>query len=746
MTWTAGLAVLGGVLALGPIILHLLFRRRYLELEWAAMRFLLESLRRNRQRLRMEELIVIALRVLAILLCGLMLANPRGASFVPGGRAPTAHVFILDDSYSMGQQFGSETLFRRALASLSEQLRALPETDSVAILSASQPLDGNPVKHLAAVTELRREDFSRRLLTLKPKDGAARFPEALAAAKALLESQSGLEPRVCVLSDFRVREFGGGPEGDRLRQAFGALKAEVTLLDFGEPCRANLTLEKVQLLDRVLAAKVPAHFQATVRNHGTEPAANAALMVQPGGVTLPALMLPALGPGETVTKAFSCTFPEAGMSSLKVTLTPDSLPADNTVWLAVEVHESLCVLVADGAQNPYDPAASSSRLLYYALDPTEKGHEGQRVTLARLEELTAPLLARNDLVILTNVREFEAAPDGKGYPLLETFQEFVRGGGGLVIFLGDRVNPEFYNGPLYEGGSGLNPFRLKGGLPAPERKKSRRLRPDSIADPMLSVFTGKTEAFSRLVRFHACAAVEEQAPSSLAKGVGPAEVLARLDDPSGSPVAVRRSFGKGQVLVWYTSSDTRWSDWPKDPSFLAVMNEMTRYYARAAASNLDGLMGTPINLELSDELADAARVTVKTPAYPAEDLQPLLPKGEGRKKSVAYPVTRHAGLYEVEVTLPDQSRRTVCFSRRLDPSEGNLAKAEEAQIRDAAGRTVAYHGRLSSQGPQAAPVEDVRSYWWWFLVAASAVLVLELFLAQRFGHFAGRAAARRVTG
>jgi hypothetical protein len=74
----------GRGLALGPIIIHIIFRRRYRVLDFAAMRFLLEGLKKRRQRLRLEELVIIARRVLACLRLGLALANMRAAAFLAG--------------------------------------------------------------------------------------------------------------------------------------------------------------------------------------------------------------------------------------------------------------------------------------------------------------------------------------------------------------------------------------------------------------------------------------------------------------------------------------------------------------------------------------------------------------------------------------------------------------------------------------------------------------------------------------
>ena len=52
--------LLGGLaLASLPIIIHLLNRRRFKQLDWAAMEFLLKAAVRNRKRVRLENLLLL---------------------------------------------------------------------------------------------------------------------------------------------------------------------------------------------------------------------------------------------------------------------------------------------------------------------------------------------------------------------------------------------------------------------------------------------------------------------------------------------------------------------------------------------------------------------------------------------------------------------------------------------------------------------------------------------------------------
>ena len=54
-------------LAAVPIIIHLLNRRRFNKVPWAAMEYLLRAMKRNRRRMQMEHWLVLLLRTLAVI-------------------------------------------------------------------------------------------------------------------------------------------------------------------------------------------------------------------------------------------------------------------------------------------------------------------------------------------------------------------------------------------------------------------------------------------------------------------------------------------------------------------------------------------------------------------------------------------------------------------------------------------------------------------------------------------------------
>src|SRR6516164_9220530 len=112
-----------------PIIIHLLNRKRFRVVTWAAMRFLLAAQRKNARRMRLEQLILLAIRVMVVLLLVLAMASvmpwadlwlwprvfPGGSAFASGVNQLRSHkIIVVDGSFSMGLKVPEGTCFDRA--------------------------------------------------------------------------------------------------------------------------------------------------------------------------------------------------------------------------------------------------------------------------------------------------------------------------------------------------------------------------------------------------------------------------------------------------------------------------------------------------------------------------------------------------------------------------------------------------------------------------------------------------------
>jgi len=119
-------AYLWGLFAIAlPILVHLFNQRRPRPLSFGAIEFVLRSQRQRARRLRLRQIVLLALRCLLIAAVALALARPslrpRGVQAAQA-TGPQATALVLDASLSMRYRIGSRTLFEKAR---SEALAAL---------------------------------------------------------------------------------------------------------------------------------------------------------------------------------------------------------------------------------------------------------------------------------------------------------------------------------------------------------------------------------------------------------------------------------------------------------------------------------------------------------------------------------------------------------------------------------------------------------------------------------------------
>src|SRR5207248_867384 len=132
-------------------LIHLLNRKRFQVVPWAAMRFLLAAQKRNTRRLRIEQLLLLALRVLLMLLLVAAMASvaawaealwqrwlPAGvAAAPPTGR--THRVVVLDGSFSMGTKRDGRTLFDHARLTAERIIRDAAPGDGFSLVLMGRP-------------------------------------------------------------------------------------------------------------------------------------------------------------------------------------------------------------------------------------------------------------------------------------------------------------------------------------------------------------------------------------------------------------------------------------------------------------------------------------------------------------------------------------------------------------------------------------------------------------------------------
>jgi hypothetical protein len=88
-------------------------------------------------------------------------------------------------------------------------------------------------------------------------------------------------------------------------------------------------------------------------------------------------------------------------------------------------------------------------------------------------------------------------------------------------------------------------------------------------------------------------------------------------------------------------------------------------------------------------------------------------------------------------SLADRTEQKVFFSRSVDPRESDLNRMTESDVKAIVGRPCRYTANLAVE-TDVSDKTPTKAFGWIFAAALLAVLGLETFLAQYFGHYHAR--------
>jgi len=172
-----------------PLLLHLLRRRINVRVEFPAVRYILRAERENSRKMKLRNLLLMLLRILAILFLALAAARPVGR-LIGAGHAPTAIAIVLDNSLSTSTIVEGAPLFRRLRAAALAAAQAATPSDRIWLVTADGRVVGGSSSTVA--------DAIQRL---EPIGGSGDLNEALGRAIGLVRG-AGLPARhVAIATD-----------------------------------------------------------------------------------------------------------------------------------------------------------------------------------------------------------------------------------------------------------------------------------------------------------------------------------------------------------------------------------------------------------------------------------------------------------------------------------------------------------------------------------------------------------------
>lgn len=722
------LLLAGTAFGAAPIIIHLLNRRRFRIVRWAAMKFLLASLKKNNRRMRLEHLILLIIRTLILVLLAAVIARPvmkgGGVVALAASRSNRDVIVFLDNSFSMGYEVDGRTVFEQGRVLAGAVLDSLHDGDQVTFyVFNSQPV--GIVKEPSHDVDSVRAELNAAVVC----DSGTDVPAVLSEAVRLAARSPGTRPEIYLITDLQKNSWAlSRMSADaaflaQLKEVSAA--AAIFLVDVGAEEPANLSVTGLVGPARTLVTGDIASFEVKVDNFSNADASRVIANFYVDNRKQGTTAVP-VAARETALVRFSHAFRDEDPHVIRVGIENDRLPVDDVRGLSVTAQGSIPVLCVDGKPGN-SPGSGETRYLEAALAPGGSGAASPIAPrVVSPYSLKAASLAEYRAVILANVPMLN--PE-----LAEALKVYVSEGGALVVFLGAEVDPRFYNERLHQKGEGVLPASLARIVSAPpDRPEGFFLDPRAFDNPVLSMFEGlrRTPLSSALVsRFYEVAVEPGDDNSS---------VICRYN--VGPPAILEKRYGAGRCLLFTTTCSAEWTNLPKKPIFLPLIHESIYYLAGSSESRRNILVGEPFRRLLRpDEYAARFSLRRRSPGLRegARDRG-----GEGEVVSLAgtprggnfvlrYEDTNRAGIYELE---RQEGEAVEYFCVNVPAEESDVQRVEVEVIRRALpGFTFTYARDESGLGLAGERSVDQRELWKVLLWSVLILVCLESVLAHRFG-------------
>jgi len=654
------LFLLGAAAVAAPIFIHLYYRQRAKVVYFSTIRFIRKSFERKAKWLRIQDALLLLLRVLLFALVPLALAKPalRTSGAVPFlSRPTTTAILAIDNSFSMGAVIDGVQAFERARTAAKQVVETFSAGDELAIYLVNSKLEG-----VISEPSLDRKAVQDALEAIALSSSTTRYATFLEKCVEVLRKGRATNKEIFLFTDFQA----SGWDLSQVSSQQLPPNTQLYLVDCGRDRvpSAAITALTLDPLPKVVGRPVRIYvnvksfcdtaFDTTVNLFvGDKPAAQKA-------VSLPARA------EEKVQ--FEHVFPAVGDYKISAVIINDLLEADNKRFAQLTIAPKVRVLTVGGNKSSLNTLGDTF-YLDVALRPrlSKERPETQAIELVSITaaEIGQHKLSDFNVVFLANV---PALSDNQ----LLALEEYVSLGGNVAIFLGTTADPDNYSRQL--GGDRTDREGLLAGkFSVAPTGKVKTLRDVDLQHALFGNVAKEARDDLYQARFQKAWSIELGNQSKVA-------VIGRFDD--GTPAILQKNVGRGEVLLFNMSADREWNTLPLRPVFPVLVHQIVRH--------LNG----------SKEVADEVQVGQSIPFVSSLESGRapwLVHRPDGKVDTVSlkpeqgflrgrYIADGPPGLFVAE----REKEPPFTFVVHLDTSESDLVRADTAKVQK-------YYGEKSVQ-------------------------------------------------
>lgn len=696
--------MLAGLAAVSvPVIIHLLNKFRVKTTEWGAMKFLLDSVRKNEKRVKIEDLILLILRCLLVALAVFAFARPVLKALLAGGGDsgdPIAAIVLLDNSASMSRSAGASSLFDRAKKDINTWLDKQP-TQSLAALylvsNRTEPVIAKPGPDLGL--------FRKMLAEAETSDRGTDLAQGVRLAVESLKTVTGRPREIRIYTDGQA---GGWLKSEEI-QKLAADNPDIRIrpVIVGEKTEDNLGIVALRADGGVVASRQPCRFHIEVANYGANPVENLKVTLAiDGGAPAGDVTISRIEPGSTQAAAILISFPDPGPHSVVAAIPPDVFATDNKRSAAIDVVSQMNVLIV-GENNGGPPIDRDGFFVANALVPLS-AELIPRHYLATV--FTSPAELPGELANANNTATqavFLCNPGPVSGAAAQSLKSYVQGGGNLIVFPGPQTDVEAWkaNAAFWD----LLPAEL---APATEEAASPLSWPaNGFTHPVTALWNDSAQGSLAAVKFM------RHFPLTLKKGSP--RTIVQLSN--GEPSVVEWSFGEGNVVLFNSTPTPEWNNLPLHPAFVPFLQRLMGHLNRRNESRLTLAPGEAFRKPVADSYK-GSDFSIRRPGSDASRTAGQV-VADDTQTFIRYAATDKAGAYQVNIG----NDLIAMFAVQMDPAESDLRKVDPAVPAE-------LEKIERGESESAARMVVTREFWTPLIWIVAAFFIMEAIMAHRVSH------------
>ena len=591
MTFLNPLVLVGLAAAAIPLLLHLLNLRKLQTIDFSSLAFLKELQQSKIRRLKLRQLILLIIRTLLIIFIILAFARPaiRGTILGSiGAHANSTVVIILDDSFTMAASDEHGERLKQAKDAALRIIDLLKDGDDASLLRLSDVPKAtiDPASHDFSL--LRKSVNETHVSPIHRT-----FGDALRLSAKILDQSHNANKEIYLVTDMQATQFRPDVKADSVLRLFGE-RITVFLLQIGSKPIANSAIDSLAVTTSIFEAGKPITLYTSIRNFSDAPLNNSVISVYLDGVHAAQRNFSAEAWG-TASLEIEATPRHAGFTQGYVEIENDLLEADNRRYFTISIPDNISVAVV--SSSPSDNQFLRSVIAASGPETAKSLFSVQYIPPQQLPRLD---LKNLDVVVCQDLTAIDRLET-------ERLAEFVRGGGGVIIF------------PPSTLASGSPGSALLAGLNIPAVEGT------VMVDPGSSILFQRVDAdhplFSHMFETdHARTNQQAQQFESpkifrtIRHGITKTERTV-ISLNNGSPFLSEYALGGGKILFYSVAPVLSWSDFPVKGIFAPLLYRSILYAANRGESVPSYICGDEPSVTLGQTRTPpvAAEVTIVDP-------------------------------------------------------------------------------------------------------------------------------------